>query len=298
LWIMSRVELITEIIKRRYSCRTYTGDAIDASKNLSLQTFLSGNRTGPFGTSPRIELHTAGSGDLDALKDLGTYGFIRGASGFIIGTVEDSKYNLEDFGYLLEESILHATRIGLGTCWLGGSFNKSAFSNKISAMAGERVPAVVATGYMAPRKSILESAIRWGASSKHRKSWPALFFKETFKKSILPEEAADYATPLEMIRIAPSASNKQPWRIIIGKGEAVFHFFLERTKNYYKRNKQLFKMADLQRIDMGIAMCHFELACREAGLTGKWEIKAPEIGPTPELTEYLVSWNGSREPLQ
>jgi len=60
-----------------------------------------------------------------------------------------------------------------------------------------------------------------------------------------------------MVRIAPSASNKQPWRIV--KIEGAWHFFLERTKGYgdgiiFK----LLKLADIQRLDMGIAMCHFE----------------------------------------
>ena len=34
-------------------------------------------------------------------------------------------------------------------------------------------------------------------------------------------------------------------------------------------------MADLQRVDMGIAMCHFELAARERGLAGRWVVEQP-----------------------
>jgi hypothetical protein len=41
---------------------------------------------------------------------------------------------------------------------------------------------------------------------------------------------------------------------------------------------------------MGIAMCHFELASRELGLDGRWEVKDPAIG-SGEM-EYIVSWIG------
>ena len=50
---------------------------------------------------------------------VGTYGFIKGASGFIIGCTErNSEDNLEDYGYIMERIILFATSIELGTCWL------------------------------------------------------------------------------------------------------------------------------------------------------------------------------------
>mgnify|MGYP006982828216 CR=1 FL=1 len=49
-------------------------------------------------------------------------------------------------------------------------------------------------------------------------------------------------------------------------------------------------MADLQRVDMGIAMCHFELTCNELGIKGKWVVEEPEIKNLPARTEYLVTW--------
>ena len=86
-----------------------------------------------------------------------------------------------------------------------------------------------------------------------------------------------------MVRLAPSAVNKQPWRLILD-GKKV-HFFLKRTMGF----ESMFKM-DLQRIDMGIAMCHFELAANEVGVDGKWKVKEPDVGSLPEAMEYIVSW--------
>jgi hypothetical protein len=53
-------------------------------------------------------------------------------------------------------------------------------------------------------------------------------------------------------------------------------------------------MADLQRIDMGIAMCHFDLAARELGLAGTWEASEPEIARPDGLTEYTATWVTAR----
>jgi nitroreductase len=97
-----------------------------------------------------------------------------------------------------------------------------------------------------------------------------------------------------MVRIAPSASNKQPWRIV-QTGNA-WHFYLQRTKRYGK-GTLLFKflrLADLQRVDMGIAMCHFELTARSLGLQGHWIVEEPESLndklQIPEETEYTITW--------
>jgi nitroreductase len=282
---------VTKTITRRFSCRTYIDKPIQDKQKTLLDVFISENKTGPFNTTPRFQLIAAKTEDYEALKGLGTYGFIKGASGFIIGsTARDLDYNLEDYGYVMERIILFATSIGLGTCWLGGSFNKSTFSQKISAKQDEFVPAVAAIGNIASKKRFFDKAIRWSAKATKRKHWDKLFFQETFDDILLPETIGSFSVPLDMVRLAPSASNRQPWRIIKEKDHNVFHFFLQRTKNYYERNKKMFKMADLQRVDMGIAMCHFELPCNELGIKGTWVVEEPEIMNLPALTEYLVTW--------
>jgi hypothetical protein len=92
-----------------------------------------------------------------------------------------------------------------------------------------------------------------------------------------------------MVRIGPSASNRQPWRIIKNGGR--WHLYFARTPGYRESTLvRLVTVADLQRMDMGIAMCHFELTARELGLEGEWVIDDPGIQRQDELTEYLVSW--------
>jgi hypothetical protein len=191
----------------------------------------------------------------------------------------------------MESIILIATDIGLGTCWLGGTFTKSSFSERVSPSPGELIPAVVALGYCAKKPRRFDALIRNSADADRRLSWEQLFFDSRFGAPLSRTMAGDYVKALEMVRRAPSASNKQPWRII--KDGNLWHFFLQRTPGYRERMLvRLFTVADMQRIDMGIAMCHFELMARDHGLDGHWEINAPDIGKTDEFSEYTVSWVG------
>jgi hypothetical protein len=66
---------------------------------------------------------------------------------------------------------------------------------------------------------------------------------------------------------------------------------MQRTPGYREGFFQvLLNLVDLQRMDMGIAMCHFELTAREAGLKGEWIVEEPRIEKPDGLTEYTVSW--------
>ncbi len=84
--------------------------------------------------------------------------------------------------------------------------------------------------------------------------------------------------------MGPSASNRQPWRIIKDT-EGRFHLFLKEHKmiNRYLSNIKV------QEIDMGIAMCHFDLVARERGLPGRWvkSFADPEISGL----QYVATWN-------
>jgi len=279
---------ITEIIGRRFSCRSYDPRPIEPGLRDQLSKVLAASSTGPLGTKVRLELVSAGEHDSSALKGLGTYGFIKGASGFIIGAVDQGENNMEDYGYLLERAILFATDIGLGTCWLGGTFRKSGFSRKISLKETEILPAAAAVGYVGDKRRWFDSFMRRRAGSDSRLPWAALFFDGTFRTTLPADTAGPFATPLEMVRLGPSASNKQPWRVI--KDGTQWHFYVQRTSGYGRRNTALFNLADMQRIDMGIAMCHFELTVREMGMSGQWIHSEQGIEKPDKLTEYIVTW--------
>ena len=279
---------VTHIIRERKSIRTYMDKPIEEEKKEALINFLSTNTTGPFGTKSRFIFITASPQDKESLKGLITYGMIKSPMGFIIGAVEKSSHNLEDFGYLMEKNILKATDLGLGTCWLGGTFSSSRFSQKIALQDNEILPAVNSVGYAVTNPPAMDSVIRSASAADRRKSWSALFFHGDRPLAI--EELGHYATPLEMVRLAPSANNFQPWRIIKEPKANIFHFYMKRVPGL----KQIFFMkADLQRVDIGIAMCHFALAADEEGLKGIWKVDNPHRGGLADKLDYMVTWIGS-----
>jgi nitroreductase len=280
---------VTEIIKRRYSCRRYMEAPIAAEQQQRLAEFIASNTVGPLGTPMRFALIAATEQERQALRGLGTYGFIRNPTGFIAGAVGPGDTNLEDFGVLMERIVLFATDLGLGTCWLGGSFTRSSFSRRIDVKDKETIPAVVSTGYIADRDGTPDP-IRQIAGGDRRLPWEALFFDGRWGVPLSRDVAGAYAEPLEMVRLGPSASNKQPWRIV--KDGSRWHLYLQRTPGYPPRLSAVINLADVQRLDMGIAMCHLALTAAEQGLAGQWQVSDPGLDTPGDLIEYTVTWVG------
>lgn len=287
--LMKFSKSVVKIIQQRYSCRTYRSEPLEENTRQALSDYAASVQRGPLGTHTSFELVAASQGDPKALRSLGTYGFIKGATAFIVGAIEDGRYNLEDFGYLLELVVLQATDLGLGTCWLGGTFTKSSFAKKISVRDGELVPGVASVGYIAKKPRRIETLLRRDDGTDRRLPWEVLFFDGKFGNPLGLSDLDGYGTVLEMVRLGPSASNRQPWRIV--KEGSIWHFYLQRTPGYRESPLvRLTTVADLQRMDMGIAMSHFELAARELNIKGGWEILEPRIEVPDEFTEYTISW--------
>ncbi len=282
------MDSILEIIKRRISCRTYSDQPVEEGKKTRLAGLLAANGEGPFANRVRFHLLDLTSEEKEEVKKLGTYGVIKGARLFIAGTVAVAPGAMEDFGYLMERNILEATAMGLGTCWLGGTFKRSGFAGRIGVSADEVVPAITPVGYASDKRSLADRAFRFIASSSRRKPWEELFFDGGFETPLRKEKAGPFAEPLECVRLAPSASNRQPWRVLSERDGEVLHFFLERTSGYDRPGGAV----KLQNIDMGIALCHFELAARELGLKGSWVQGSPGISAGQR--EYIASWSAEK----
>lgn len=71
------------------------------------------------------------------------------------------------------------------------------------------------------------------------------------------------------------------------KGEGnQYHFHMKEDMAY----NTAFKNIRIQNLDMGIAMCHFELAAVELGLKGVWKMEKPVLAAGDLV--YIVSWVG------
>ncbi len=274
---------VIELIKKRRSVRTFRKIDFDGPLTEKINTILQNHTEGPFGNKVRFCLVEKKRVKENNKIKLGTYGFISGAQYFIASEVKNTLHANTDVGYLLEKIILHLTELNLGTCWLGGTFSRSDFSDILSSESNTIIPAITPVGFPADSMSVRENIIRWGAKADSRKNWEELFSSNSMARPLLKEEAGPNEIPLEMVRLAPSASNKQPWRII--KTPHAFHFYLKRTPGYGKISEGV----DLQMIDMGIAMAHFELVCHELNLQGQWKINHQAVASS-EAVEYCISW--------
>ena len=284
---------IHELIRQRYSCRTYKTEPINPEDLSELMTFAKSCESGPSGSHLRFMVAAASEEDTKSLKSLGTYGFIKNPAGFVIGVIEEQPRALEDFGYQMEMIVLRAVDLGIGSCWLGGTYTKSRFAKLVKPKKNETIPSVISIGYPADQQAWMDRIARITAGADRRLPWQELFFSGSFEEVLSPVEAGQYREPLELLRLAPSASNKQPWRIL--RQDNLWHFYLQRTNNYPPPIFGLFLgLADLQRIDMGIAMAHFDLSTKEAGQSGKWVIDDPNLTGIKPGLEYNTTWTNTR----
>jgi hypothetical protein len=263
-------------IAARSSCRTFDGRPLDGAERSHVEELLAGPHAVPFGNPIRFALLDPVPGTPGPGIRLGTYGVIRGAPGFLAGAVREGAGALEDYGYALERIVLALSVMGLGTCWLAGTFRRGDFADRIGLAAGEILPAVTPVGHPAARPSPIDALLRTGAGSARRRAWEALF-------SVSRGDAGAWAPCLDAVRQAPSAANGQPWRIAKEPGRPVFHLGIAGPAGDQSP----------RRLDAGIAMCHFALVAAERGLPGRW------IGPSrgtrnpllPPGVVPVASWN-------
>ena len=288
-----------EAIRARHSVRSYDGKPLTDDERASLGRALEANRKGPFGGEVELALIDLDEAEGALARAKITYGVIRGARSYLVGSVESPKATV-DFGYCFERVVVEATKLGLGTCWIGGTFSRGAFAERAKVKAGRLIPCVSPVGHDSGSRSLIERSFRLFAGSHRRKPWAELFFLDAAGAPLTPEVAGEYADALECVRIGPSAANVQPWRVFADpkarqsdgggpggeadRGSFELHFGLSRRHVY----DQSISAVSLQEVDLGIALCHFELACRERKLDGRWRRDASPA--LPAGIEYIATW--------
>jgi hypothetical protein len=110
-----------------------------------------------------------------------------------------------------------------------------------------------------------------------------LFFNYKLKTPLTPEYVKKYSDSLEMVRLAPSSGNTQPWRVFFDETLNEFHFY---KKSISKR----YELRGLHDIDMGIAMSHFELTSLQNELSGIWIKHTKENFNLIDDLQYIMTW--------
>jgi hypothetical protein len=110
---------------------------------------------------------------------------------------------------------------------------------------------------------------------------------EGFDNPLSEKVAGKYVTAIEMVRIAPSARNEEPWRIVKEKDSNTFHFYLKLVRRLPED-----KLPPMKQMDIGIALSHFELTAKELKLEGKWKKMNPNTDTKSKNLYYIASWIG------
>lgn len=269
---------VKEVIKRRISNRTYEERSLTKEDKKKLLEFNS-TLTNPFGVEVKVQYISKEKGADDV--QLGTYGTIKGAKDFLAITVKDQPYAMEAIGYQFENLVLYATDMGIGTVWLAGTFKRKDFINAIEIGEDDLFPCICPLGYPAQKQSFLEKITKASLGSKKRKDWDKLFFLDDFTKALTKADAGIYEDALEMLRLAPSATNSQPWAVV--KEGNKFHFFC----NY--KNTLNDDVKKIKHIDIGIALSHFHQTAMSKGLNGNLQVE--DIGFfIPDNMHYVLSY--------
>ncbi len=263
---------IEKLVRERRSVRTYDERKLSADHMEQLPSFMA-DIDNPWQIPVTFVL-------MDAKEHRLTCPVVVGTDLYVGGKISKSPYAEEAFGYSFEKLVLFAQSLGIGTVWLGGTMDRGAFERAMALGADEMMPCASALGYPAQKMSVRESVMRKAIKADSRMPFEELFFDGSFATPLTQEKAGKLAFPLEMVRLAPSAVNRQPWRVVIAGNAA--HFYL-------RRGKFSTGSFDMQKIDLGIALCHFALAAEERGIDVSFTVSDPKIAAGDNL-EYIASY--------
>ena len=260
------------MIRQRRSVRTFDGKPLSAEDRNKLEEYL-GALTNPFDVPVEFRL-------LDAKAHKLTSPVIVGENLYLAAKVRREGHFEIAFGYSFEKACLYALSLGIGTVMLAGTLSRNTFEQAMDVQENEVLPAASPVGYPADKMSIREGLMRKGVKADWRIPFGELFFDGSFEKGLKEEAAGDFAEALEMTRLAPSAANKQPWRAVVEGGKV--HF-------YEKKSIKDSPLGDVQKVDMGIALAHFDMTMAENGGSGKFVFEDPGI-KVPEDVYYIATY--------
>jgi len=241
-------------IQRRASVRSYADRPVEPAL---LERLLALFDTADYLTKvpPRVALISGVERTRRILTYMiGSYGLVQNPPYLLAGVLpQESDAARLDLGYVLEQVVLEATGLGLSTCWITGSYDAQRAGEGVGLAPGEVAAAVCALGY--PDEG------RWGrfhsrtvrrlAGGHRRKPLKEIVFSGCWGQ-LWSSDRTDptLVAALEHARLAPSASNRQPWRFIVRPDQVAL---------------ALVRPAP---IDGGIVMAHFALASTALGRAG------------------------------
>lgn len=252
------MDLLTAI-HQRVSVRSYTDRPVEPALLERLLDFAHGAphlTAGP----PRMAL-ISGVEQVQRVLTfmIGSYGLVQNAPHLLVGILPGNSDRARiDLGFVMEQVVLEATRLGLGTCWITGTYDPGQARDAVELRPGEVAAAVCALGHPTEEGygRLHTRVIRRLAGGHRRKPLTDIVFSQRWGETWSPDDADPaLVTLLRHARLAPSAHNAQPWRFIV------------------RTNALTLALVEPRFIDAGIVMSHVTLAAPAADREGKWELR-------------------------
>ena len=228
----------TDMIFRRKSVRSYTGEPVDEQTLDRIRHFI--REAKPLDPSIRIEADIIPKSDARCILPWLTPQLIAIFS-------EEQEGWLENVGFVFQQVDLYLQSMGLGACWLGMGRLHSQELNTARSRDGMKYVIMLAFGH--PKGTALRSG------------------KEEFRRKAIMDISDLPDNRLEPARFAPSSVNSQPWRFM-HEGDTI-HACCVRTG----LPRQL---SDMNRIDMGIALAHLYAANTDSFRYFKQDVQPPK----------------------
>ncbi len=261
--------------RTRRSVRTFDGNGVDEKVLSELKTFAE-SITNPYGINITFKF-------LDAKEHKLSSPVLSGEKCYVSGVTKMEPHVEEAYGYSFQKLLMKAHDLGLGTVWIGGTMPREKFEEASELKDGEIMPCVSPLGVAAGKMGIKEGLMRTGLKADKRFKFEDLFFAGNFSKPLSESEAekCGLKDALTAVQLAPSAVNKQPWRVVIDGNKA--HFYEKHDKGFTAAGY------DLQKIDVGIALYNFEAELTSEGKAPELSIEVPAI-LVPENIEYVATY--------
>lgn len=199
-----------DILRSRHSVRSFTLDPIlpEVIKKLKAEiTMINTHQQGI-----KFQLIT---NDPEPFKGFSkSYGIFENPRNYMAAVVDTATPNImERAGYFAQQVVIKAVRLGLGTCFVGGTYNESAVNAQLRA--GEKVLFLVVFGYHNGKSRKMANLM---VNFAHRKKMSAChFFIPDQEYSAALKTFPFLEDGLEGVACAPSALNKRPTRVFIGE---------------------------------------------------------------------------------
>ncbi|MCR5580380.1 MAG: nitroreductase family protein [Pseudobutyrivibrio sp.] len=265
-------------VRKRRSVRTFDGKGLSEETINDIKAYAS-SIVNPYNIPVAFDFFDAKSNGLSSPV-------LTGEKCYVTAKVKKGPGADVAYGYSFEELLMYAESKNIGNVWIGGTMPREKFEQACNLQDNEIMPCVSPLGYAADKMGIKEVLMRKGVKADTRFEFGELFFKDDFNTALTEEEAKSLgiSTALEAVRLAPSAVNKQPWRVVVCQDGA--HFYEKKSKGYDNGTY------DLQKVDMGIALYHFERECLESNKSVVYKVADPGIQMEDGM-DYIGSymWN-------